>query len=984
MDKSWMTMGKTPDGRLSHPYIEGVNAFINSARAVVDLSGNIPCPCIHCVNCYRQSPQIVRIHLLHRGIMQSYINWYNHREPRVLNENIHDNEMSNGDHMDGIDALVDDRIRGEPRNATKDEEVRHFDKLEEDAKRELYPGCTDYSILKFVIEMLNVKVMINLSNKGLDMMLELLTKVLLKGNLVPRSTYEAKKILRDLGMSYEHIDACKNDCALFWKENENLDKCPVCEVPRYKDTRTQDKKIPHKVLRYFPLTPRLRRLYMSGQRAKDMRWYMDKRVDDGIMRHLADSEEWKEFDMQHPDFALKPRNVRLGLATDGFNHFGNMNNNYSMWPVILISYNLPHWLVMKEPYFMLSLLILGSHQLGNDIDIYLKTLVDELKELWEEGVETYDAYSKEHFQMRATLLWTIHDYPGFGNIFGWRTKDYHSCYTCNDQPYSEVLESKIRFINHRAYLPMEHRWRHSRLHNGLPEKRKRFLELQVGKIQEQLDRMPNIILGKHPSNKKRQLIGEPNWSKVSILYKLPYWKNKKFKHNIDVMHVEKNISESTYGTLLGIERKNKDTDKARIDLQNMNFRHTLHLKQRPDGSYDKPRAFFSLSPNERDGFYDFLKSVKYLDGYTANISRSVNAKNSRLSGNFFQDLCSRTLKRSELEKLEERIVLILCKLERFLPPAFFDVMVHLAVHLPRETILGGPVQYRWMYPIERYLGKLKRYVSNRARPEGSIAEAYILKECINNWSLYIDGIETVHNRRERNEDFGESSEGLIVFSQTARPTGGRRNDGDFSRALLDIAHCEYKSTLHNPTREAITQIQRQEFPKWFRERMNRLKVNDSSEATKQLWSLANGPKPYVKEYTVCMVNGVKFHTRDLDNRRVTQNSGCEWYNTGTNGRRRMIQTDAHCTNIDVTSRWGVFDVPEVGGGESNDNTEDSDAFQQEAIVDVVPINVEDNIIEYCMGDVETEIVSEGGTSRDANQNEEHDIPDVDLDMNYDM
>ena len=88
----------------------------------------------------------------------------------------------------------------------------------------------------------------------------------------------------------------------------------------------------------------------------------------------------------------------------------------------------------------------------------------------------------------------------------------------------------------------------------------------------------------------------------------------------------------------------------------------------------------------------------------------------------------------------------------------------------------------------RYLGKLKGYVSNRARPEGSIAKAYILKECINNWSLYIDGIETVHNRRERNEDLGESSEGLIVFSQIARLTGGRRNDGNLSRALLDTAH----------------------------------------------------------------------------------------------------------------------------------------------------------------------------------------------------
>ena len=208
--------------------------------------------------------------------------------------------------------------------------MRHFDKFEEDAKRELYPSCTDYSILKFVIEMLNAKLMTNLSNKGLDMMLELLTKVLLKGNLVPRSTHEAKKILRDLGMSYEHIDACKNDCALFWKENENLDKCPVYEAPRYKDTCAQGKKIPHKVLRYFPLTLRLKRLYMSGQRVKDMRWYIDKRVDDGIMRCPANSEEWKEFDLQHLDFALEPHNVRLGLDLNGFNPFGNMNNNYSM------------------------------------------------------------------------------------------------------------------------------------------------------------------------------------------------------------------------------------------------------------------------------------------------------------------------------------------------------------------------------------------------------------------------------------------------------------------------------------------------------------------------------------------------------------------------------------------------------------------------------------------------------------------------------
>ena len=138
----------------------------------------------------------------------------------------------------------------------------------------------------------------------------------------------------------------------------------VCEQPRYKDTHTYGKKIPHKVLHYFPLTLRLRRLYMSRQRAKDMRWYIDIRVNDGIMRHPTVSKEQKKFDLQHPDFALEPHNVRLRLATDGFNLFENMNNNYSMWLAILIPYNLLPWLViMKDPYFILSLLILSPHQL---------------------------------------------------------------------------------------------------------------------------------------------------------------------------------------------------------------------------------------------------------------------------------------------------------------------------------------------------------------------------------------------------------------------------------------------------------------------------------------------------------------------------------------------------------------------------------------------------------------------------------------------
>ena len=73
-----------------------------------------------------------------------------------------------------------------------------------------------------------------------------------------------------------------------------------------------------------------------------MRWHKEKRPKiDGVLRHLADAEVWKHFDRQYPTFAAEPRNVHLGLATDGFNPFDNMSNSYSMWPVILVPYNMP-------------------------------------------------------------------------------------------------------------------------------------------------------------------------------------------------------------------------------------------------------------------------------------------------------------------------------------------------------------------------------------------------------------------------------------------------------------------------------------------------------------------------------------------------------------------------------------------------------------------------------------------------------------------
>ncbi|KAL6323849.1 hypothetical protein AAG906_005845 [Vitis piasezkii] len=343
-----------------------------------------------------------------------------------------------------------------------------------------------------------------------------------------------------------------------------------------------------------------------------MKWHVDGRMEDEMMRHPADSLAWKNFDNVHPSFALEPRNVRLGLASDGFNPFGNMSISYSMWPVVLIPYNLPPWMCMKQTFFMLSLLIPGPTALGNDIDIYLQPLIDELNDLWDVGVETYDASTKQNFCMQL--------YYGPSMIF-------------------RICKS------------------------------------------------------------------------------------------FDIV-----------GTLLSIDGKSKDNFNSRLDLQVMGIRDQLHPIQRGNRVI-LPAACYSLTSNEKKEFCKFLKEVKVPYGYASNISRCVQVNERKIFGlkshdflhkdvcavivelcSFFKQLCSKVLKIDQLEHLENDIIVTLCKLERIFPPSFFDVMVHLPIHLASEAKVTGPVQYRWMYPIERYLRTLKSYVRNKSRPEGSIAE----------------------------------------------------------------------------------------------------------------------------------------------------------------------------------------------------------------------------------------------------------------------
>ena len=139
---------------------------------------------------------------------------------------------------------------------------------------------------------------------------------------------------------------------------------------------------------------------------------------DGVMVHPSDGEATKHFNSVHPHFLAKSRNVRLRLCTNRFNLFRSFVAPYYYCPVILMVYNLPMEMCMRLEFMFLSTIILGPNSSGQNIDVCLWPLIDELTQLWSSGALTYVS-RKHNFFMRVALMWTINDFLTYGMVSGW-------------------------------------------------------------------------------------------------------------------------------------------------------------------------------------------------------------------------------------------------------------------------------------------------------------------------------------------------------------------------------------------------------------------------------------------------------------------------------------------------------------------------------------------------------------------------------------
>ena len=186
-------------------------------------------------------------------------------------------------------------------------------------------------------------------------------------------------------------------------------------------------------------------------------------------------------------------------------------------------------------------------------------------------------------------------------------------------------------MGHRRWLPQHHPFRYNKDgFDGNTEFGISPIPLMGEEVLTQL-RKTTFTYGKGQSNIDIDEKDEEQiWKKRSIFFDLPYWKFNFLRHNLDVMHIEKNICDNLLGTFLNLEGKSKDNLKAPQDLQKLNLRPDLHPILLPNGKYQMPLAPYNLSLDEKTSLLRVLKYIKVPDGYVSNISRCVNLKERKL------------------------------------------------------------------------------------------------------------------------------------------------------------------------------------------------------------------------------------------------------------------------------------------------------------------------------------------------------------------
>ena len=422
----------------------------------------------------------------------------------------------------------DDLDWGDP-DAMDEATAAQLEQIQEVARVPLYEG-SHLSSLEAVILLLNQLRGNNATNVQTDQLFALLHRVILpQPNTLPDSEYAASQMLRKLGLEFNCIDVCQNNCVLFRGEYADNVLCPSCGSPRRR--RHGKSMVPVKILRHFSLGERLRRMFMSALMAASMTWIARERHEDGMVRHVSQSPHMEDIRAKYPEFCSDPRRLFLALSTDGMNPFSEKRSVYSTWPVTLMNYNLPPWMTTKRYCIILSLIIPGPKApSADDFDTLIEPLVQELEMLWHEGIMMQDAArfrNERYFLMKVMLIFCTHDFPAYGMVAGVVTKGYIGCPICGPNTVSrrsQFLKKNVYDNQARRHLPIGHPLRsNTRDFHGAPEFRTAPPRVTGEEVIAYAEHRQRWLDGGGQPGAPGDPVRTTGVKRRSILFRLPYW-----------------------------------------------------------------------------------------------------------------------------------------------------------------------------------------------------------------------------------------------------------------------------------------------------------------------------------------------------------------------------------------------------------------------------------------------------------------------------
>jgi hypothetical protein len=244
--------------------------------------------------------------------------------------------------------------------------------------------------------------------------------------------------------------------------------------------------------------------------------------------------------------------------------------------------------------------------------------MEELKELWQR-INAYDSHLKCRFYLCDAYLWSIHDYLAYDKFVGWCVHGRLNCPVCMYEYDAFRLQHgrKVSLFDcHQRFLPLSHEFR------GNKESFQKGKKVRKGPPKRKLRADIMKMLGelKESQNDGLECYGEKhNWTHKCCLWELPYAKALILPHNIDLVHQERNVVESTISMCFDVTGFSKDNINARKDLAALYNRSSLEPKINAKGNLKRQRAPYGLKLAERKEILRWLKKLKFSDRYASNI-----------------------------------------------------------------------------------------------------------------------------------------------------------------------------------------------------------------------------------------------------------------------------------------------------------------------------------------------------------------------------